>query len=557
LSLHGSLSGGIPSFIGDLVNLEYLDLGYTQLSGSIPSTLGNLAKLKHLDLQENQLSGDVSFLGNLINLEYLDLFANQLSGTIPSALGNLTNLTHLELSHNRLSGSIPVELGSLVNIDTLELWGNQLSGSIPSSIGSLINLKELILADNQLSGSIPAEIGNLINLEFLNLSFNQLTGSIPSSIGNLRNLKRSLWISDNRLSGSIPSSISSLVNLDEIDLSNNQLNGSIPSSIGNLVNLQGLSLSTNQLSGSIPSSIGNLVNLQGLDLNNNQLNGSIPSSLANLSPLLYLHLHHNYFKFDGMELIANKFPNAFYAPQAIIPIYKTNNRLYVSVGGTPSNNTYYWLKDGILMATIIADSTFTPITSGHYAVTVTNKIATQLTLYSDSALALPLTLLDFTATKTGKFNLLQWSTSHEINSSHFNIQRSSNGVVFSNIGFVRANNINNITNKYQFTDRAPLAGANYYRLQIVDKDGYNEYSKIIIIKDDFAASSIYPIPANNILTVETIGNTQFSMSDQSGRILFTTTINGKGTIDVSSLSAGVYFVKNSNTGAVEKIIIAR
>jgi hypothetical protein len=286
------------------------------------------------------------------------------------------------------------------------------------------------------------------------------------------------------------------------------------------------------------------------------LSGSIPPELGNIPNLTWLDLSNNRFTFEGMELVAQKFSHAFYAPQALIPVHKTNNTFYVSVGGTPSNNTFCWYKDGVLDTIIIADSTFTPGTSGHYDVFVTNKVAKQLALSSDNLILL-LTLLDFAATKNGKVNQLLWSTSHELNSSHFNIQRSSNGLDFSNIGLVYANNSSKIVNNYQFTDKAPLAGANYYRLQIVDKDGYSKYSNVKIIRGDLAASLIYPVPANNILHVETNSNTSFSMLDQSGRILFTTNIYVKGTIDVSRLSAGEYFLKNNNTGSVQKIIIAR
>jgi hypothetical protein len=122
---------------------------------------------------------------------------------------------------------------------------------------------------------------------------------------------------------------------------------------------------------------------------------------------------------------------------------------------------------------------------------------------------------------------------------------------------VYVNNASNTVNKYQFTDGAPLTGVNYYRLQIVDKDGYTEYSDVRVVKAEVTTSLIYPVPANNILTVEVNGSTSFSLLDQSGRILVATTINSKGTIDVSHLKAGTYFLKNNNTGNVQKVVIAR
>ena len=76
-------------------------------------------------------------IGNLTNLEKLDLRINQLTGSIPPEIGNLTNLTLLDLSENQLTGSIPPEIGNLTNLEYLLLHSNQLTGKIPKSICDL------------------------------------------------------------------------------------------------------------------------------------------------------------------------------------------------------------------------------------------------------------------------------------------------------------------------------------------------------------------------------------------------------------------------------------
>ena len=113
-------------------------------------------------------------LGDLTNLEHLDLVFNDLSGPIPSELGNLTNLEVIELGYNELSGPIPPELGNLTNLEMLYLDNNKLSGSIPLELGDLINLGRLYLNDNELVGPIPPELGDLTNLEWLDLQGNDL-----------------------------------------------------------------------------------------------------------------------------------------------------------------------------------------------------------------------------------------------------------------------------------------------------------------------------------------------------------------------------------------------
>jgi Leucine-rich repeat (LRR) protein len=298
------LNGSIPESLGNLKHLEFINLWFNELSGSIPESLLNLKNLAELDLSRNQLSGSIpESLGNVKSLQYLSLYRNQFSGSIPESLGNLKNLVELDLGYNQQNGSIPKSLGNLKNLETLSLDGNQLSGSIPASLGNLRNLEFFYLEHNQLSGSIPESLGNLSNLRAFFLYDNQLSGSIPESLGNLQSLEV-LFLFDNQLSGSIPESLGNLQSLIFLYLDGNQLSGSIPESLGNLQSLEILYLSENQLSGSIPASLGNMSSLEELDLYNNELCGDIPLSLMNLSQLAWLRLHNNHLTASEPALIS-------------------------------------------------------------------------------------------------------------------------------------------------------------------------------------------------------------------------------------------------------------
>lgn len=137
-------------------------------------------------MQLNDLKGTLpAELGNLSNLEDLNLGFNYLEGEIPASLGNLSKLERLILVENRLTGSIPAQLGNLVNLTSLNLGYNDLTGPIPTEIGNLVNLTSLWLVDNYLNGDVPSSFTNFAKTpDFqLNIDFNCLTATDPDVIG--------------------------------------------------------------------------------------------------------------------------------------------------------------------------------------------------------------------------------------------------------------------------------------------------------------------------------------------------------------------------------------
>ena len=334
--------GTIPSELGNLSNLQGLDLWGNRLTGGIPKELGNLANLRWLWLSSgNQLTGGIpEELGSLSNLQSLDLWGNQLTGVIPKELGNLANLRSLWLHGNQLTGVIPKELGNLSNLTLLFLYGNQLTGEIPKELGGLSNLTDLILAENQLTGEIPPELGRLSNLQELDLSDNRLIGTIPTELGDLSNLQE-LYLGGNLLTGCVPDGLRDVPNNDivrlglpfcsehpcvsggaVVDATNTGLVsdcGMLLAARDTLAGTAALNWSADTpiadwtgvalgeasgrvteillggmgLNGRIPTELGSLTNLQSLDLSDNRLTGSIAAELLDLANLQELYLGGN------------------------------------------------------------------------------------------------------------------------------------------------------------------------------------------------------------------------------------------------------------------------
>ncbi|MEO8569226.1 MAG: T9SS type A sorting domain-containing protein, partial [Ginsengibacter sp.] len=169
-----------------------------------------------------------------------------------------------------------------------------------------------------------------------------------------------------------------------------------------------------------------------------------------------------------------------------------------------------------------------------------------------SASITPVTLLTFNAKRNGSVNSISWSTSQELNSKYFGIERSFDGIHFSQIGQVAAAGNSSTQRSYQFVDPVPAKGFNYYRLMIVDIDNTTKYSMVKSVKNlERLNFSIYPNPVNNKLlidvNVEKNDNGQISITDLNGRNVYRSQVNlqqGINTIpvDVTNLAKGTYFI---------------
>ncbi len=95
--------------------------------------------------------------------------------------------------------------------------------------------------------------------------------------------------------------------------------------------------------------------------------------------------------------------------------------------------------------------------------------------------AVPVTLTSVNARLVNQKVLVEWKTLTEINSSHFIVEKSTDGQSFSNIGTVTAAGYSNDEKQYQLTDALPGNGINYYRLKMIDRDGQSIYSNIVTV----------------------------------------------------------------------------
>jgi hypothetical protein len=170
--------------------------------------------------------------------------------------------------------------------------------------------------------------------------------------------------------------------------------------------------------------------------------------------------------------------------------------------------------------------------------------------------ALPVTLQSFTVKAINNTALLQWETASELNNDHFDIERSANGSSFVKIGRVQGYGTTSITQHYSFTDAAPLAGNNYYRLAQVDLDNKITYSQIRLLSFNGQGSStlkVFPNPVKSTLHIQlpqaASGQEPLQLYTITGIKVLVQSVPA-GTLqmdaDISTLTAGIYILRYGN-----------
>lgn len=166
--------------------------------------------------------------------------------------------------------------------------------------------------------------------------------------------------------------------------------------------------------------------------------------------------------------------------------------------------------------------------------------------------ALPVTLLNFIASKEGKTARLYWQTTSETNSDYFEVQRSIDAKTWITLKAVPSWNESTVIRNYFYDDALPASGMNYYRLKMVDRNKQFAYSKMESLRFEGSIEvSLYPNPVveklkiniadwtkvNGVKLLNTQGQTFF----ESDNLLLAREV------DMKNFPSGIYLVQVTYT----------
>jgi predicted esterase len=142
--------------------------------------------------------------------------------------------------------------------------------------------------------------------------------------------------------------------------------------------------------------------------------------------------------------------------------------------------------------------------------------------------------------------LLTWKTYTENNIRGFEIERSSDGINFTSIGFVKSTGVGGNGSLYNYMDAFAFAGKDYYRLKIVDNNSNNTISPIKVIDlDNEATIKLYPNPVHNFINIRAnhiFYNAQLRIVATDGQVVIKIPLNGNNNVllSVNNLPRGIY-----------------
>ncbi|WJX42566.1 Protein STRUBBELIG-REPTOR FAMILY 5 [Trifolium repens] len=156
------LSGSMGYQLSSLTSVTYFDLSNNNLKGQIPYQLPPNART--IDLSKNEFSGSIPYsIGQMKDLNSLNLAHNQLNNELGDMFKSLTKLKQLDVSFNSLSGNLPQSLKSLTSLKKIHLQNNKFSGSI--NVLANLPLDDVNVENNKFTGWIPEELKEINNLQ--------------------------------------------------------------------------------------------------------------------------------------------------------------------------------------------------------------------------------------------------------------------------------------------------------------------------------------------------------------------------------------------------------
>lgn len=182
---------------------------------------------------------------------------------------------------------------------------------------------------------------------------------------------------------------------------------------------------------------------------------------------------------------------------------------------------------------------------------------------------LPVELVKFESVCENNKAIIRWTTASEINNHYFTLEKSTDGISFTEFARIEGAGNSSSENNYSFIDNMAGKEISYYRLSQTDFDGHSKLFNTISSQCSGKLPVAVYVYNNNLgqlvvsLQSELSNTFNIGLFDALGKQVNHKTVNtqkGAATfyVDISDLSSGIYLVKvNSETSTTAQKIFVK
>lgn len=151
---------------------------------------------------------------------------------------------------------------------------------------------------------------------------------------------------------------------------------------------------------------------------------------------------------------------------------------------------------------------------------------------------LPIELMDFDGYARDDVNEVYWITASEINNDYFLLERSEDGIHWSELKRMNGAGNSNAPILYEYTDEKPFIMTTYYRLSQVDFDGVSEVFKTIAVTNENQV--FYTYYKEGDINIYLSSPEKFEFYNMMGQVV----VSGNGAVvETTGLPQGIYVLR--------------
>ncbi|NIJ53804.1 Ig-like domain-containing protein [Dyadobacter arcticus] len=279
------------------------------------------------------------------------------------------------------------------------------------------------------------------------------------------------------------------------------------------------------------------------------------------APFYSITMYFTQAEFDAFNVISTvKLPmnqsdaEGYAANIRILHAYGTPNSQPARPGDYSANNV---IEDCFVCTTVGWSTEYNA-----WAVSINTRGFSGFFITAVGSTSLPVTLTAFQGARQENNVALNWQTTDETNSDRFEIQHSTDGKQWIQIGQVNAAGESKTLQRYTYTHSNPTAGENLYKMKMVDADGTFAFSKIVSVRmNGVDALNVFPNPAMDVVSVTSnVPIVSYQLLATNGEVIREKTQVKTIRLELGNLAApaGIYVLKMTlENGQVEhrKLVI--